>query len=277
MNILRVVFSALIALFAFTLPSLTRAEEKVMTNTDNAHPFGFTTEAGALTGTVNCSTITKTDLRVGAFYDFSRRLRTRIDIGAGTLRLRYKGSMDDSLWVDTTMWSYLGVSGSIGASYRLYETERLQLDGFGEFETSIFHTEPAITSMRATTPQGAFDVTPYGKKNVGGSLFWNRFAVGVQSRFVFGRFEPNVGVAFHRVDSVAEVHLNDDSRKTLSRLGYNVSHVETRHPLTFWYVPVTTGVDFRPNDRTAIGVAGTVAPALDSWIYGGTLHFERRF
>ncbi len=268
------VFSACTALVALTLSFSARAEEDAEADT---HPLGFNARADGIYGTVSGNAIAKADLYAGMSYDVSSRFTVRIDLGAGTLRLGYNGSMDDSLMVESKLWSYVGTSGAVGASYLLYDGEVVRVGVRGGWETSLLHMKPEITSLIVRTPQGGFNITPYGKQNVDASMYWSRFTFGMQTRFLLGRMEPNLGLAFERVDATMELHLNDDSRRALARLGYDASHVETRHMLTFWYVPVTGGLDFRVAERTSLGAAGSIAPALDSWLYGATLNFRHAF
>lgn len=257
---------------ALVIPATARAKDKAAAT--KASPLSLETSAGFVTGTVNGGNIAKADIRAGLAYDVTRRFTLRLGLGIGTLRVGYKGALDDGFKVDAAMWSYAGLSADVGASYRFYDNGWFRLDGFADFETSLLRSDPVVTLLYATTPQGTFDITPYASGNTGAGVFWNRFAVGTQSRLFFGRFEPNLSIAFQRIESALDLRLNYDSRKTLTQLGYDPLNVEGRHDLSFWSVPLAPGLDVRFGKRSWLGVNITITPAGDNWLFGGGLLFR---
>ena len=267
--------SARAALAVLALPASAHAEEPTMA--PDAHPISLHTSGGLTASSANGSSVTKADANVGLSYDPTHRLSIRVSLGDNVLRLKYAGSMDDGLSVNTTLWSYVGLSASTAASYRLYDGSRLRLEGYGEFETSLFQSTPSIKSLLITTSQGTFDVTPYGRDNLDSKIYWNQIALGTRARFFAGRFEPNIGFSLQRIDAALDLQVSQDGRKTITRLGYDPLRVELRHTLTFWSLPITTGLDVRLHEKNWVGVAGTVAPAGDSWLLGGTLLYRHAF
>jgi hypothetical protein len=260
---------------AMAVPAIARADEKKAPEKERR--LSLETSADFMTGTVNGGTITKADVHAGVAYDVTRRFTLRIGIGIGTMRIGYAGPLDDGFKVNAALWSYAGLSGYGGASYKLYDGKMFRLDGYAEFESSIVHSHPVITSLDATTPQGTFDITPYANANTGGSIYWNRFAAGARGRFIVGRVEPNLGISFQRVEASLDLHLNDDSRKTIAQLGYDPLHIEGRHDMSFWMIPITAGVDFRLGRASWLGANGMFAPAGDNYLWGTSLLFRQAF
>jgi hypothetical protein len=282
-NAKRAFFGACAAFAALLIPTAAVAEEKPADATPSdeaeakdAAPKRLSLRSGAnfVTGTVGGSTITRGSLSAGAGYDVLPRLTVYADLGLETTRLAYDGAMDDGLHVRASMWSYAGMSAETGFNVKLLRLKPFALDAHAAFETSIVGTKPSVTGVRAETAQGAFDVTPYAEKQTETDFRWNRFSVGTTFRLEIGRVSPSLGVSFERIDASMDLHLTEDSRQTITRLGYDPQQIEGRHRLTYYMVPITPGIEFTLAKDVRLGAHGMFAPAGDGMFWGGGAHLN---
>ncbi len=277
----RALYSACAACAALLLPGTAAAEDEKDRPPPAPHadpaPKRFALRSGAnfITGRVSGSRITRGQLTAGASYDVLPRLTVYADLGLDTTRLSYDGAMDDHLHVNASLWSYAGMSAETGFSVKLLRLRPFELDAHALFETSLIDTTPSVTSVRARTAQGTFDVTPYAERQTESDFRWNRFSVGTTFRVELSRrVTPTLTVAFERIDASMDLHLTEDSRTTITRLGYDPQVIEGRHRLTYFMVPITPGTEFRLSDNVLLGISTTIAPAGDSLFWGGAAHLK---
>lgn len=272
----RAFFGACAACAALFLPTTAAAEENEPQQAAEPPPKRLSLRSGAnfLTGTVHGSTITRGQITAGASYDVTRRFTIYADLGLDSTRLAYDGAMDDHLDVKASLWSYAGLSAETGFNVGLLRLKPFELDAHALFETSIIGTRPSVTGIRAKTAQGTFDVTPYAERQTETDFRWTRFSLGTTMRFDLGRVNPFLSVSFERVDASMDLHLTEDSRKTITRLGYDPQQIEGRHRMTFYMIPVSPGLEFKLSDSVRWGVNGTIAPAGDAFFWGGATHLK---
>lgn len=276
----RAFLSACAACAALLLPAAAAAEDKK--DPPPAQPaepapkrLSLRTGANFLTGRISGSRITRGQLTAGASYDVLPRLSVYADLGLDTTRLSYDGAMDDHLHVNASLWSYAGMSAETGFNVKLLRLHPFELDAHAAFETSLIDTKPTVTSVRARTAQGSFDVTPYAERQTESDFRWNRFSVGTTFRLELSRrVTPTLTVAFERIDASMDLHLTEDSRTTLTRLGYDPQVIEGRHRLTYYMVPISPGTEFRLSDGVRLGLSTTIAPAGDGIFWGGAAHLK---
>lgn len=240
-------------------------------------PVGIRTGAAFSMGSVNGASLMRADVSLGVSYDFTRWLTMYSDLHFGTTRFGYQGNLDDGLTVNSQMWSYFDVSVSAGAAVHALRLDPIALDIYGEFESSVANTAPQLESLRITTPQGTYDVGPYARNNSELSLTWYRLALGATFRVRWGIAEPRLGIGFEHIHGSMDAKLNNDSRDTLGRLGYDTTRVEAPHEVSFFRVLLMPGIDFHVGDRDVIGVGGYVAPARDATTGGANLMYLHRF
>jgi hypothetical protein len=278
----RALFSACAACAVLFLPAAAAAEDKKEPPASPAPPaepapkrLALRSGANFITGRINGSHITRGQLTAGASYDVLPRLSVYADLGLDTTRLSYDGAMDDHLHVNASLWSYAGMSAETGFNVKLLRMRPFELDAHALFETSLIDTTPSVTSVRARTAQGSFDVTPYTEKQTESDFRWNRFSVGTTFRVELSRrVTPTLTVAFERIDASMDLHLTEDSRTTLTRLGYDPQVIEGRHRLTYYMVPISPGTEFRLSDDVHLGISTTIAPAGNGFFWGGAAHLK---
>lgn len=276
----RAFYSACAACAALLLPAAAAAEDKKdPPPTPQAEPapkrLALRSGANFFTGRISGSRITRGQLTAGASYDILPRLSVYADLGLDTTRLSYDGALDDHLHVNASLWSYAGMSAETGFNVKLLRMHPFELDMHAAFETSLIDTTPSVTNVRARTAQGSFDVTPYTKKQTESDFRWNRFSVGTTFRLELSRrVTPTLTVAFERIDASMDLHLNEDSRTTLTRLGYDPQGIEGRHRLTYYMVPISPGTEFRLSEDVRFGISTTIAPAGDGVFWGGAAHLK---
>lgn len=240
-------------------------------------PLALRTGAGFNAGDVNGTSLLRADVSVGVSYDCTRWLTLYTDLRFGTTRFGYRGSLDDGLTVNAQLWSYFDMSVSTGAALHALRSGPFSLDVYGEFEPSIVNTAPHLDTLRITTPQGTYDVGPYAAANSAPSLAWYRLALGTTFRVRGGFAEPRMTIAFEDVHGSMDVHLNADSRDTLTRLGYDPTAIERPHEVSFFRVALMPGVDFHIGSRDILGITGIIAPASDATTYGAAAMVTHRF
>ncbi len=240
-------------------------------------PLSLRTGAGFHAGDVNGTSLLRADVSLGVAYDAASWITLYTDLHFGTTRFGYRGSLDDGLTVDGRLWSYFDVSMSAGAAFHVLHRDPFTLDLYGEFESSIANTAPKLDGLRITTPQGTYDVGPYAGANRSPSLSWYRLAVGTTLRVRWGFAEPRMTVAFEQIHGSMDLRLNDDSRDTLNRLGYDPALIERPHEVSFFRVALMPGVDFHVGARDTLGVTGIIAPVSDATTYGATAMYAHRF
>lgn len=265
------------ALLLISASAQAQADTTTPADPAEGHPLAIRTGAGFHAGDVNGTSLLRADVSLGVSYDCARWLTLYTDLHFGTTRFGYRGSLDDGLTVDGRLWSYFDLSVSTGAAIHALRRGPFSLDLYGEFETSLVNTTPHLDSLRITTPQGTYDVGPYAAANSTPSLTWYRLALGTTLRVRWGFAEPRITIAFEDFHGSSDVRLNDDSRDTLTRLGYDPARIERPHDVSFFRVALMPGVDFRLGPRDTLGITGIIAPASDATTYGAAAMVAHRF
>ncbi|MEY4744132.1 MAG: hypothetical protein RL272_77 [Candidatus Parcubacteria bacterium] len=241
------------------------------------HPLAIRTGAGFNAGNVHGTSLLRADASLGVAFDFTRWMTVYTDLHFGTTRFGYRGGLVDGLAVDGQLWSYFDVSMSVGTAFHVLRRGPFTLDLYGEFEASLANTSPHLESLRITTPQGTYDVGPYAAANSTPTLAWYRLALGTTLRVRWGFAEPRLTIAFEDLHGSMDLRLNDDSRDTLARLGYDPTAIERPHEITFFRVALMPGIDFRLGPRDTLGITGVIAPASDATTYGAATMYSHRF
>lgn len=242
------------------------------------HPLMLRTGGEFFTGKINASTYTRINTSLGLGYEFTPRLLVYLDVRYGTTRLGFVGNVDDSLRVDTMLWSRLDIAAAVGAQGVLMQRGPWRLDLGGEFESSVLSSAPTVERLHVTTPQGRFDVAPYAQTQALYGARWYRTGLMTTLRLRVGPLEPRFGLGFEYIHGTLDVQLRPDSRDTLALLGHDSTIVESPHPIAFTHVIVAPGIDVRLGDRDVIGATGLLMPgysAVDS--FGATIMLKHRF